>query len=64
MPVTTRLSAVIRSSRQRMQAGLSPSVVKSARKIGETREKQKGERTSTKQQGYFKWNQFRLPLQE
>ena len=55
MPVTTRLSDVIRSSRQRMQAGLSPSVVKSARKTGGTREKQKGERTSTKQQGYFNY---------
>jgi hypothetical protein len=34
MSVTTKLKTVIKSSRQRMQAGQSPSVVKSAPKTG------------------------------
>jgi len=54
MHVTARLSAVIKSSRQRMQAGQSPNVVKSAQPIGETaRKKQKGEHLNTEQPRYI-----------
>jgi len=37
MPVTTKLRDAIRSSRQRMQAGLSRSVEKSGQKTGATK---------------------------
>jgi len=54
MHVTARLSAVIKSSRQRMQAGLSPNVVKSAQQTGETaRKKQKEEHLNTAQPRYI-----------
>jgi len=54
MHVTARLSAVIKSSRQRMQAGQSPNVVKSAQQTGETaRKKQKGEHLNTAQPRYI-----------
>ena len=54
MHVTARLSAVIRSSRQRMQAGQSPSVVKSVQPTGETKQrKHQAEHTSTAQQKYI-----------
>ena len=49
MHVIKRLNADIRSSRQRMQAGQSPSVVKSAQQTGETNQKRKpkAEHTNT-----------------
>jgi len=52
MHVTARLSAVIRSSRQRMQAGHSQSVEKSERPTGVTvpPRKPQAERTNTEQQ--------------
>jgi hypothetical protein len=54
MPVTRRSSDDIRSSRQRMQAGQSPSVVKSAQQTGETvRKKQREEHLSTAQPKYI-----------
>lgn len=55
MHVTARLSAVIRSSRQRMQAGQSPSAVKSVQKTGVTSQRKKpaAEPTSTVQQNYI-----------
>ncbi len=54
MHVTARLSAVIKSSRQRMQAGQSPSAEKLAQPIGETaRKKQKGEHLNTAQPRYI-----------
>ena len=54
MHVTAKLSAAIRSSRQRMQAGQSPSAGKSAQPIGETaRKKQKGEHLNTEQPRYI-----------
>ncbi len=54
MPVTRRSSDDTRSSRQRMQAGLSPSVVKSAQQTGETaRKKQREEPLSTAQPKYI-----------
>ena len=54
MPVTRKSSDDIRSSRQRMQAGQSPSVVKSAQQTGETvRKKQKGEHLNTAQPKYI-----------
>lgn len=54
MHVTTKLNDVIRSSRRRMQAGLSPNVEKSAQQTGETvRKKHKGEHTSTAQPRYI-----------
>ena len=54
MPVTRRLSDDIRSSRQRMQAGLSPNVEKSVQQTGETaRKKQREEPLSTAQPKYI-----------
>jgi len=54
MHVTARLNAVIKSSRQRMQAGQSPNVVKSAQQTGEiARKKQKGEHLNTEQPRYI-----------
>jgi len=54
MHVTARLSAVIRSSRQRMQAGQSPSAVKSVQPIGGTAPKKpRAEHTSTAQPRYI-----------
>jgi len=55
MHVTTRLSAAIKSSRQRMQAGQSPSAVRSVQQTGETsqRKKPKAEHTSTVQPRYI-----------
>jgi len=54
MHVTARLNAVIRSSRQRMQAGQSPSVVKSVQKTGEIKpKKHQAEHTSTEQPRYI-----------
>lgn len=54
MHVTARLSAAIRSSRQRMQAGQSPSVVKSAQQTGETKQKKQAVApTNTEQPKYI-----------
>ena len=54
MPVTRKSSDDIRSSRQRMQAGLSPSVEKSVQQTGETaRKKQREEHLSTAQPKYI-----------
>jgi hypothetical protein len=54
MHVTAKLSAVIRSSRQRMQAGQSPSAVKSVQPTGETKQrKQQAGHTSTAQPNYI-----------
>jgi len=54
MHVTAKLSAVIRSSRQRMQAGQSPSAVKSVQPTGATKQrKQQAEPTSTEQPRYI-----------
>jgi len=54
MRVTTKLNDAIKSSRRRMQAGQSPSVVKSEQQTGATNppKKQQVERTSTEQQKY------------
>jgi len=62
MHVTTRLSAAIRSSRQRMQAGQSRNVEKSARLTGETkqRKKPKAEHTSTAQPRYIDSGDIKL----
>lgn len=55
MHVTAKLSAVIRSSRQRTQAGQSPNVVKSVQKTGETKQRKRpvAEHTSTGQPKYI-----------
>ena len=54
MHVTARLSAVIKSSRQRMQAGQSPSVVKSVQPTGAIAlKKPRAEHTSTAQPRYI-----------
>ena len=55
MHAIKKLNADIRSSRQRMQAGQSPSVVKSAQQTGETsqRKKPKAEHTSIAQPRYI-----------
>ena len=61
MHVTARLSAVIRSSRQRMQAGQSPSAVKSVQPTGGTKQrKQQAEHTSTAQPNYIDSGQVTL----
>ena len=54
MPVTKKLNADIRSSRQRTQAGQSPSVVKSAQRTGETKpRKHLAEPINTEQPRYI-----------
>ena len=55
MHVTARLSAVIRSSRQRMQVAQSPNAVKSVQKTGVTSQRKKpaAEPTSTGQPRYI-----------
>ena len=54
MRVTAKLNADIRSSRRRMQAGQSPSVVKSVQKTGEIKpRKHQAERTSIEQPRYI-----------
>ena len=54
MHVTAKLSAVIRSSRQRMQAGQSPNAVKSVHPTGATKQKnQQAEPTSTERPRYI-----------
>ena len=54
MHVTKKLNDAIRSSRRRMQAGLSPNVEKSVQQTGETaRRKQKEGRSSTVQPRYI-----------
>lgn len=54
MHAIKKLNADIRSSRRRMQAGLSPNAEKSAQQTGETvRRKQKGEHSNTAQPRYI-----------
>lgn len=54
MPVTTKLRDAIRSSRQRMQAGLSRSVEKLGQKTGEIKlERHLAGHTDTGQQRYI-----------
>ena len=53
MHVTAKLSAVIRSSRQRMQAGQSPSAVKSVQPTGETKQRKQ-------QAGTYKYRTTKL----
>ena len=54
MPVTRKSSDDIRSSRQRMQAGLSPNAEKLAQRTGETvRKKPRGEHLNTEQPRYI-----------
>jgi len=61
MHVTAKLSAVIRSSRQRMQAGQSPNAVKSVQPTGATKQrKQQAEPTSTEQPSYIEGGQVTL----
>jgi len=61
MHVTARLSAVIKSSRQRMQAGQSPNAVKSVQPTGATKQrKQQAEPTSTVQPNYIDSGQVKL----
>jgi hypothetical protein len=62
MHAITRLNDVIRSSRQRMQAGQSRNVEKSARLTGETkqRKKPKAEHTSTAQPRYIDSGDIKL----
>ena len=65
MHVTKKLSADIRSSRRRMQAGQSPSVVKSAQQTGETNQKRKpkAEHTNIKQHRYIDSGNIKLTPQ-
>jgi|TARA_B100000530_G_scaffold19064_1_gene12679 hypothetical protein len=54
MHAIKKLNADIKSSRRRMQAGLSPNAEKSAQQTGETvRRKQKGEHSNTAQPRYI-----------
>tara|TARA_R110002012_G_scaffold81187_2_gene205551 strand:+ start:1598 stop:1786 length:189 start_codon:yes stop_codon:yes gene_type:complete len=54
MHAIKKLNADIRSSRQRMQVGLSPNVEKSVQQTGETaRKKQREEHLSTAQPKYI-----------
>ena len=61
MHAIKKLNADIRSSRQRMQAGQSPSVVKSAQQTGGTKlKKPKVEHTSTAQPTYIDSGDIKL----